>query len=178
MTEQVADGNRPKAPHLRSRSFPLTGGAIALRYAMKTHLDRYGRSQLHYAPQHKPEVEQGALAERLIAEGCEVDQQDSQGWAPLHFAAQEWSVPVALVLIAKRAHVDIKDEHGNTPLSRAVFNSCGRGDLIKLLLDAGADPDMENDYGISPRDLAQSIANFDVAQHMPTKSYQVGAQNP
>ena len=133
-------------------------------------LDRYGRSELHYASQHKPEVEQAALAVRLIAEGCEINQQDSQGWTPLHFAAQEWSVPVASVLIAKGALVDLKDQHGNTPLSKAVFNSRGSGDLIKLLLDAGADPDSENAHGMSPRGLAETIANFDVKQHIPAKA--------
>lgn len=133
-------------------------------------LDRYGRSELHYAPQHRPEVERAALAERLIAEGCLIDQQDRQGWAPLHFAAQEWSVPVASVLIAKGAHVDLKDQHGNTPLGKAVLNSRGRGDLIKLLIEAGADPDEENAHGISPRGLAETIANFDVKQHMQPKA--------
>jgi uncharacterized protein len=133
-------------------------------------LDRYGRSELHYAPQHKPEVEQEALAERLITEGCDINQQDSQGWAPLHFAAQEWSIPVASVLIAKGALVDIKDQHGNTPLSKAVFNSQGRGDLINLLIEAGADPDVENAHGMSPRALADMIANFDVKQYIPAKA--------
>lgn len=79
-------------------------------------------------------------------------------------------MPVASVLIAKGALVDLKDGHGNTPLSKAVFNSRGRGDLIKLLLDAGADPDSENTYGMSPRGLAEMIANFDVKQHMPAKA--------
>jgi uncharacterized protein len=133
-------------------------------------LDRYGRSELHYAPQHQPEVEQAVLAERLIAEGCEIDRQDSQGWTPLHFAAQEWSVPVASVLIAKGALVDLKDGHGNTPLWRAVFNSRGRGDLIALLLKAGADPDVANAHGVSPRALAETMANFDVKQLTPAKA--------
>lgn len=133
-------------------------------------IDRDGRSELHYAPQHKPEGEQKALAERLIAEGCDVDLQDARGWTPLHFAAQEWSAPVAAILIKKGASVNLQDENGNTPLSNAVFNSRGRGELIRILIEAGADPDIENAYGMSPRELADTIANFDVKQHIPEKA--------
>ncbi|MDF1739173.1 MAG: ankyrin repeat domain-containing protein [Verrucomicrobiales bacterium] len=133
-------------------------------------LDRYGRSDLHYTPQHKPEEEQAELAERLITEGCDINHQDARGWVPLHFAAQEWSAPVASLLIQRGANVDIQDEHGNTPLSTAVFNSRGRGELIRILLDAGADPDIANNHGVSPRSLADTIANFDVKQHIPSKA--------
>jgi uncharacterized protein len=60
--------------------------------------------------------------------------------------------------------VDSEDIHGNTPLWRAVFNSRGRGDLIELLLSSGADRGHRNKRGKTPLDLANTIANYDVAQ--------------
>jgi uncharacterized protein len=137
--------------------------------AKKMSIDRDGRSELHYAPQHKPEGEQKALAQRLISEGCDVDLQDARGWSPLHFAAQEWSAPVAAILIEMGAAVDLQNENGNTAVFNAVFNSRGRGELIRILIEAGADPDIENAYGMSPRELANTIANFNVKQHIPAK---------
>lgn len=62
------------------------------------------------------------------------------------------------------------DEHGNTPLFRAVFASQGRGELIALLLGAGADPDMVNQHGTSARELAERIGNFDVKQYFADSS--------
>jgi ankyrin repeat protein len=60
--------------------------------------------------------------------------------------------------------VDAQDIHGNTPLSRAVFDSKGRGQVIKLLLSSGANKDLKNKHGISPEDLAKSIGNYDVSK--------------
>ena len=87
---------------------------------------------------------------------------DEAGGTPLHFACQEWSVSGARRLIAFGAKVDPADDHGNTPLWRAVFASRGRGDLIGVLLAAGANPDAPNEAGITPRQLSERIGNYDV----------------
>ena len=86
---------------------------------------------------------------------------------PVHFAAQEGHTEVARVLLRGGAAVDARDSFGNTPLWRAVFESRGRGDTIKVLLAAGANPDLPNESGVSPRQLAERIANLDVARCMP-----------
>ncbi|MDQ1086662.1 ankyrin repeat protein [Siphonobacter sp. BAB-5404] len=58
--------------------------------------------------------------------------------------------------------IDLQDKYGNTPLWRATFESKGREDLIRPLLQAGANPYVKNHSGISPYDLALAIANYDV----------------
>lgn len=45
-----------------------------------------------------------------------------------------------------------------------MFNSKGRGELIKLLRSHGADPLHSNASGQTPVRLARLIANYDVAQ--------------
>ncbi|GAB1340038.1 hypothetical protein ACE1SV_66280 [Streptomyces sp. E-15] len=103
----------------------------------------------------------------LLAEGADPGASDAEGWTPLHFAAQAQAPAVVEVLLAAGAAVDAVDRHGNTPLSRAVFCSRGEGGTIRLLLEAGADPDLDNVHGVSPRALAGRIANYDVAVHLP-----------
>jgi ankyrin repeat protein len=70
------------------------------------------------------------------------------------------------ILLRAGARVDAQDTRGNTPLWRAVFESRGRGDTIQALLAAGANPDLPNQSGVTPGQLAERIANFDVAQFM------------
>jgi ankyrin repeat protein len=49
------------------------------------------------------------------------------------------------------------------PLSHAVFESRGRGEMIRLLLSFGADKALKNKHGVSPENLARTIANYDVS---------------
>jgi len=104
------------------------------------------------------------LVRELIAQGADVNAQVRDGFASLHFAAQEYALEAAKVLLAAGATVDITNKHGNTPLWTATFDSEGRGDMIQLLREAGADPLHKNKYGASPLDLARLIANYDVEQ--------------
>ena len=75
----------------------------------------------------------------LIKSNADVSARDNDGWTPLHFATQNHSVDIAQLLLGAGASVDAEDVHGNTPLWRAVFESRGRGEIIGLLLRAGAD---------------------------------------
>ena len=124
-------------------------------------LDRSGRSQLHYAAA-EDRVED---VQRLLADGVDPNLQDCNGASALHFAAQEFAVQAAGALIEGGANVDAADKFGNTPLFTAAFNSRGRGELIRLLRAAGADPSHVNRAGQTPVGVARLIANYDVAQH-------------
>ena len=123
-------------------------------------VDRAGRTLLHYAAADGDV----ALVTEKLAAGMDPSAADDDGWTPLHFAAQNGAVPVVLLLINAGAMIDPRDSHGNTPLFRAVFQSRGNGEVIKLLRAAGADPYIENRHGNSPLKLAQTIANYDVRQ--------------
>ncbi len=123
-------------------------------------VDRMGRSPLHYAAAEGDAVQ----VRQLLSSGLDASLADDEGRTPLHFAAQSNSVEVAAELLDAGAVVDAVDQHGNTPLSDAVFNSNGRGELIRLLRARGANPHHSNNHGISPLSLARTIANFDVRQ--------------
>lgn len=102
------------------------------------------------------------MVKDLINAGADIDAQDSTGATALHFAAQNYFVDMVTVLLENKAQVDIGDTNGNTPLSDAVFYSNGRGEIISLLLQYGANRKLENNYGISPLELSKTIANYDM----------------
>jgi ankyrin repeat protein len=106
------------------------------------------------------------MAKLLLDSGVDPDAKDEMGNTALHYAAQEHHLEIASLLIGHRARVDAMDDHGNTPLWRAVFNSRGRGEMIAVLLKAGADRNHRNKHGKTPVDLANTIANYNVAQFL------------
>ena len=122
--------------------------------------DTFGRDALHYAALRN-DVE---AALRLLSEGADPSAADKAGLTPLHFAAQAYSLEVARLPVQAGANVSAEDRYGNTPLGRAVFESEGRGELIALLLEHGADPRKPNKTGQTPLGLARLVANYDVAQ--------------
>lgn len=104
------------------------------------------------------------MLEWLLTKHPDLDQQDPNGWTALHFAAQAYAMDKAELLVQAGATVDRSDAYGNTPLWRAVFEARGRGDMLRLLLTHGANPLHQNHSGISPLQLADTIANYDIKQ--------------
>lgn len=105
------------------------------------------------------------IAKLLLESGANANIQDLLGNTALHYAAQSYHVDMAILLLRYKATVDLTDNYGNTPLWRAVFYSRGRGDMIAVLLKAGADRNHQNKNGKSPLELAKNIANYNVAQY-------------
>lgn len=138
----------------------LVREAIRVAPAEIDDVDAAGRTALMYA------IADGnsEIALLLIEAGAGLNICDREGATALHFAAREKNKEIAQELIRMGAEIDARDAYGNTPLSNAVFASCGENGIIRILLEAGADKDIQNKCGISPWELAQSIANYDVVQ--------------
>lgn len=119
--------------------------------------DLMGRVPLHYAALF------GDLAgaRKLLDEGVDADIRDQDGQSPLHYAAQGGAVAVAALLLEHGALVDAVDGGSNTPLWCATLRSRGDGDVVRLLLERGADPHHANDAGKSPADLAAAFGCAD-----------------
>ena len=106
------------------------------------------------------------IVKLLIHHGADVNQQDFLGeTSALHFAAQNNSSELVGILLENQVEVDLEDLNGNTPLSDAVFNSRGEGNVIKLLLLHGGDKNKKNKHGVSPLNLADSIANYNIIKY-------------
>lgn len=91
----------------------------------------------------------------LLAAGARPDvlQQGAPGWTPLHAAVEELEhgggVEPLVLLLRAGAPVDAWDRgHDATPLRMALFR--GQDEAVRLLLAAGADPNVVGAEGDSP----------------------------
>ena len=105
-----------------------------------------------------------SFVEVLMKEGVAVNVKDDDGWTPLHYSVQDHLLEVTELLLKSNADVNAKDDYGNTVLWRAVVSSQGKTEIIELLKSHGANPDIENDSGVSARGLSQTIANYDLSR--------------
>ncbi len=121
-------------------------------------IDKDGRNLLFYAILSNS-ID---IFEYLLRKGVNVKHKDHNGWTILHHAVQNNLLTFCQLIIKNKIDIDAVDKHGNSALWRAVFASKGNGDIIKLLLEKGANPTLTNEYGVSPYSLAEKIANYDI----------------
>jgi len=80
---------------------------------------------------------------------------DTNGMTPLHWAADSGRSEVMKALIAMlgddaaaaQMRVNVQDHEGNTPLHFAAMTE--NDDVARILIAAGADPKVENEYGMA-----------------------------
>ena len=77
---------------------------------------------------------------------------DHIGWTPMHYACSKGQLEVAQFLVANGAVVDSTSLNGTTPLMMTVQS--GNEELIRFLLDQGADISVRNSMGYSAIDIA------------------------
>jgi uncharacterized protein len=84
--------------------------------------------------------------------------------SPLHSAVASQNLAIAERLLAAGAAVDARQAGGFTPLHGAAFN--GQLEMVKLLLDNGADPRTLNDQGQSSLDIARERGHVSVGEFL------------
>ena len=99
------------------------------------------------------------LVRKLIARDADVNK---PGWAPLHYAATGGHLEIMLMLLEEHAFIDAQSPNKSTPLMMAAMY--GSTPAVRLLLEAGADPMMRNELGMSAVDFAQRANRPDAAQ--------------
>lgn len=96
---------------------------------------------------------------QLIELGADVNK---PGWTPLHYAASNGHLPVMALLLDHHAYIDATSPNGTTPLMMAA--RYGSFATTKFLLEAGADPSLKNDLGLSAVDFARAVDRSDVIE--------------
>ncbi|GAC1601009.1 MAG: ankyrin repeat domain-containing protein [Ramlibacter sp.] len=99
------------------------------------------------------------LAKRLVERGADVNK---TGWTPLHYAATHGHLDIINFLLENYAYIDAESPNRTTPLMMAAMY--GSAQAVKLLLDAGADPTLRNEQGLSAIDFANKAGRRDSAE--------------
>jgi ankyrin repeat protein len=98
------------------------------------------------------------LVRKLVARDADVNK---PGWTPLHYAATGAHLAIIQFLLDENAYIDAESPNGTTPLMMAAHY--GSPEAVKLLLEAGADPTLRNELGLSAIDFAQRGNRRDAA---------------
>lgn len=110
-----------------------------------------------------------SLCEMLIARDADVNK---PGWTPLHYASTGGHSDVIKLLLDNHAYLDAASPNGSTPLMVAAMY--GSTAAVQTLLDAGADPALKNDLGLTAIDFARQGLKREsaeiIAAHIRRKS--------
>ena len=99
------------------------------------------------------------LVRKLIGKDADVNK---PGWAPLHYAATGGHVAIMELLLEHHAFIDAESPNGTTPLMMAAHY--GTPAAVKALLEAGADPMLKNQLGLTAIDFAHRGGRPDSAE--------------
>lgn len=91
----------------------------------------------------------------LLGAGADPSRTDHEGNTPLHLASKKgYTSPKLVNHLLQHSAVDVnaRNAAGMTALHHAARR--GRSDMVRLLLEAGADPSLRDDGGHVPLDLA------------------------
>ncbi|MGB7503674.1 MAG: ankyrin repeat domain-containing protein [Azonexus sp.] len=121
-----------------------------------------------------------AAAQRLFAEGADVNARDEAGATLLMLASHAGDLPMAKALLEAGADVNASDALGWTALSKSVYSmelKRGFADLTQALVDAGADIEAAIGYGVRPLMLAAGYGETAVVEVLLNAGADVLARN-
>ncbi|PJD94031.1 MAG: hypothetical protein CK425_12140 [Parachlamydia sp.] len=178
LLEAVWEGNKDKVLELISQGFdpsiPDSTGCLPLHHALRVEnlsipiLEilvqnpanvNYRSNEGEYPLSIALRLGYIATAKFLLEKGASPDSRDSLGFLPIHYAAREGDIEMVKALIPFVANINDAQrppvgsefyfpEHAFTPLCLAAMSR--NADLVKLLLEMGADPNSATTAGRLP----------------------------
>lgn len=116
------------------------------------------RAVVEAASQHYPNT-----LKLLLTSGLPVNGADINGETPLMAAARARSTDCLALLLEQKADVNQKDAMGRTALHWAILTPepYARAEIVRMLVKAGADPDLADNNGTSARQYSAQKAYND-----------------
>jgi ankyrin repeat protein len=148
----------------------LNGSVSGIKQALShfdiASFDRNGNNILHYflKSDASEQIQAEIMIQLFIDAGIDINakQVKMPKRAALHLAVLKKLKPVFVMLLRNGADVNIQDGNGNTVLSEAVMvYRNDDGYFIETLIANGARIDIANNYGVTPKGLSDTIANYD-----------------
>lgn len=102
------------------------------------------------------------VVQQLLARGAQVNR---PGWTPLHYAATNkggHALAITRLLLEHHAYIDAESPNRTTPLMMAA--RYGREEVVRLLLEEGADPTLRNQQGLDAIDFARQVSRQSVVE--------------
>lgn len=126
-----------------------------------TAINDYSQVPLHFAAQQEDASGLNAI---LDYDFSTVNLTDEQGYAPIHYAAQLINPEALNYLIDVWANIELKTNHGNTPLHLAARKQGGNPDSVEALIEVGAVLDEQDAHGGSALHYAAEQETADIAR--------------
>lgn len=112
-----------------------------------------GRTPLHYAMRSYDFGNRLACVQALVEHGADVNDRTRADDTPLTMAISQGSIETVRWMLQHGARIDAVDRNGDTPLLVAMTLSKNE-EMVKLLIESGADITHQNRRGQTALDLA------------------------
>ena len=114
----------------------------------------------------------------LLNHGADANIRSDNSWTPLHAAASHAQIECVQVLLDHNANTNIQlDVHGYTPLYLAIDRREDALDVVRLLLEHGADPNLYKNSYFSPLHYASFLGRRETVRLLLSYGAQVDAKN-
>ncbi len=157
------DADLPEAEEVAAITMAMERSALAeqaelvQRQRDKIEQDRLNKKLFRAVQNARRGGDTMARVQDLIDRGADVTARDERGYIPLHVALLDCAIPeevVAALIRKSPGSINHKAGNGRTPLHIALLNA-QKKEIIKALLSAGADLDIPDNVGETPRQLAR-----------------------
>jgi len=141
----LVSGESPLMEAARQGNLEVVRGLLAAKADPNAHEGKGEQTALMWAASNG----QSAVVQELLQHGADVNARSKTGFTALMFAAKQGDTSSARILLAAKANPnEVMPKSGATPL--IIASAIANPEVVELLLDNGADPNVRDADGFTP----------------------------